>query len=52
MKYEELLKHEDVAWLQISKSIWLKKVDGNTKFFHKTANCYKSCIHLLFFDPG
>lgn len=59
MKYEELLKHEDVARRQRSEVIWLKKGERNTKFFHKTANAHKRCnniYHLLiqnelFSDP-
>lgn len=41
LKYEELLKKEEISWRQKSSVLWLKEDDKNTKFFHKMANAHK-----------
>ncbi|XP_049414636.1 uncharacterized protein LOC125877362 [Solanum stenotomum] len=49
LEYEELLKNEETTWRQISKILWLKEGDNNTKFFYNSANAHKrsNCIDQL-----
>lgn len=41
LEYEELLKKEEIAWRQRSRTLWLKEGNMNTKFFHKMANAHR-----------
>lgn len=41
LEFEGLIRNEEVAWRQKSRSLWLKKGDRSTKFFHKVATAHK-----------
>lgn len=40
-EFEKIAKHEETAWRQISRTVWLKEGDKNTSFFHKTTNAHR-----------
>ncbi|WMV44404.1 hypothetical protein MTR67_037789 [Solanum verrucosum] len=41
MEFEDIAKHEEIAWRQRSRALWLKQGDRNTSFFHRTANQHR-----------
>lgn len=38
MMFEDIAKHEKIAWRQKSRALWLKQEDRNMRFFHRIAN--------------
>ena len=47
---ENLLSLEEISWRHISRMLWIKEGDNNTKFFHKMANSRKRFNHLSFLE--
>ncbi|WMV56229.1 hypothetical protein MTR67_049614 [Solanum verrucosum] len=41
MEFGDIAKHEEIAWRQRSRALWLKQGDRNTSFFHRTANQHR-----------
>ena len=41
LEFEDIIKHEEIAWRQRSRATWLKHGDRNTSFFHRTANAHR-----------
>ncbi|KAG5568630.1 hypothetical protein H5410_064360 [Solanum commersonii] len=46
-EFEDIVRHEEIAWRQRSRTLWLKQGDRNTIFFHKTANAHKRVKTLI-----
>ncbi|XP_060212062.1 uncharacterized protein LOC132639639 [Lycium barbarum] len=46
MNFEDYAKKEEIAWRQISRTLWIKKGDKNTKFFQRIANARKRNNHI------
>ncbi|KAG5575672.1 hypothetical protein H5410_055806 [Solanum commersonii] len=46
-EFEDIARHEEIAWRQRSRTLWLKQGDRNTIFFHKTANAHKRVKTLI-----
>ncbi|XP_019166659.1 PREDICTED: uncharacterized protein LOC109162410 [Ipomoea nil] len=47
IELENLLRQEELFWLQRSKQLWLKHGEANNKFFHKAASARRSRNTLL-----
>lgn len=45
-RHDELLKIQETVWRQISRAMWLKDGDRNTKFFHGKASQRKKFNHI------
>lgn len=43
---DDLMKQEEVYWLQRAKAFWLTEGDKNTKFFHAQASARKKPNHI------
>ncbi len=43
---KSVIKDEEIMWKTRSKQHWLKEWDGNSKFFHATANARKRANHI------
>lgn len=41
MEFEYIAKHEETAWKQRSRALWIQQGDRNTSFFHRTANQHR-----------
>lgn len=46
LELSRLLAQEEIYWKQLSKQLWLKEGDQNTKYFHKFASCKRRNNYL------